>query len=261
MSAPVVRRPLWTPTMPRSLPTWLRSAPFLALLLPSVGYLLVVFVWPLIDVLKRSVVDPRLTFAHYRTFVEVPIYPRVLLTSVEIALLVTGICIVLGYPTAYLIANAGRRVAAVLVVLVTIPFFTSILVRNYAWIFLLSNNGVVNSTLEQLHLTAQPFSLLFNRSAVVLGMVSIELPYMILVLLGVMRTLDRRLMRAAASRGAAPFTAFRRVYLPLTIPGLASGAILVFVLSMAFYVTPAMLGGPHDRMMANAISEEMDQLH
>lgn len=237
------------------------SSRLLLLLVPAVGYLIVIFVWPLIDVLKRSLVDPRLTLEHYRTFVDVPIYPRVLLTSVEIALLVTAICILLGYPTAYLITHARRRASTVLIVLVTVPFFTSILVRNYAWIFLLSNNGVINSTLEQIHLTSQPLSLLFNRSAVVIGMVSIELPYMILVLLGVMRTLDDRLMRAAESLGSAPFTAFRRVYLPLTLPGVASGAILVFVLSMAFYVTPAMLGGPRDRMMANAISEEMDQLH
>ena len=220
---------------------------------PAVIFLTVIFGLPVVRVLALSLFDPGFTLEHYRRLIDVPIYRAVMLNTVEIAAVVALICVLLAYPTAYMLATIRPRLAQILVLAVMVPFFTSALVRNYAWIFLLGSHGVVNSTLLGLGLISEPLPLIFNRAGVLIGMTNVLLPYTILVLLSVMRGIRRDLLPAAQSLMARPFTAFRRVYLPLSLPGVGASFLLVFVLGLAFFITPAMLGGPRDVMIANII--------
>ena len=220
---------------------------------PAVIYLALIYVFPVLRILVLSLFDPGFTLEHYRHLIEVPIYRNVMLNTVEISLSVASICLLLAYPTAYLLVTIPPRISRVLVLAVMVPFFTSVLVRNYAWIFLLGSRGVVNSTLIRLGIISTPLSLIFNRAGVLIGMVNVLLPYTILVLLSVMRGIRRELQSAAQSLMASPFTAFRRVFLPLSMPGVGASFLLVFVLALAFFITPAMLGGTHDVMISNII--------
>lgn len=220
---------------------------------PAVIYLAVIFVIPVLRVLLLSLFDPGFTLEHYQRLIDVPIYRAVMLNTVEISVTVSLICLLLAYPAAYMLVTIRPQVARVLVLAVMVPFFTSALVRNYAWIFLLGSRGVVNSTLLRLGIIDAPLPLIFNRAGVLIGMVNVLLPYTILVLLSVMRGIRRDLQPAAESLMASPFTAFRRVFLPLSMPGVGASFLLVFVLALAFFITPAMLGGPREVMISNII--------
>ena len=180
----------------------------------------------------------------------------------EIAITVAIVCVVLGYPTAYMLTMARPRVATALLACVMVPFFTQC-ARSVItpWIFLLGSRGVVNGTLMRLGLISTPLPLMFNRVGVVIGMVNVLLPYTILMLLSVMRGIRRDLVTAAQSLMASPFTAFRRVFLPLTMPGVGASFLLVFVLALGFFITPAMLGSPHEVMIANIISSVTGSLN
>lgn len=180
----------------------------------------------------------------------VDLYGRTLLIS----LAVTALCLLIGYPVAAVMASASAGVANLLLMLVLVPFWTSLLVRSTAWVILLQNEGVVNKTLMALGLIAKPLPLVFNRTGVLIAMVHVLLPYVILPLYSVMKGISPVHLRAAASLGATPFTVFRTIYLPLTSPGVAAGATLVFVLSIGFYVTPALVGGPADQMIGYFIA-------
>lgn len=239
------------------------ASPLPVVLWPAAAYLLSLYLFPLGRLLVLSVVDPQsnLTFEHYRRLWEVPLYSHVLANTFEIALTVAVVTLVLGYPTAYLLATASDRVRGILLAFVLIPFFTSLLVRNYAWIFLLGSRGVINTTLRAAGLTDAPLELMFNRFGVLVGMVHILLPYVTLVLLAVMRGINPQLLTAAYSLASGPFTAFRRVFFPLSLPGVGGGFLLVFVLALAFFVTPAMLGGAGDVMIANVIASQMGLLN
>jgi putative spermidine/putrescine transport system permease protein len=228
---------------------------------PALVYLAIFFVVPVVRVLVRSLFDPGFTLAHYRRLVAAPMYGAVIGNTFEIAITVAIVCVVLGYPTAYMLTMARPRVATVLLACVMVPFFTSALVRNYAWIFLLGSRGVVNGTLMRLGLISTPLPLMFNRVGVVIGMVNVLLPYTILMLLSVMRGIRRDLVTAAQSLMASPFTAFRRVFLPMTMPGVGASFLLVFVLALGFFITPAMLGSPHEVMIANLISSVTGSLN
>ena len=227
------------------------------LLWPALAFLLVFYAVPLINVLKLSVLEPAPGLQHFVHMAEVAIYPKILLTTFEISFVVALLCLLLGYPTAYLLVTAPARWSRLLMILVIVPFFTSLLVRNYCWIFLLGANGIINATLQGLGVTEAPVRLIYNRFGVLIGMVHVLLPYMILVLAAQMRGIDLGLTRAASSLVAPPFTAFRRVFLPLSLPGVAAGFLLVFLISIAFFVTPAMLGGPRETMIANIIASKV----
>jgi putative spermidine/putrescine transport system permease protein len=220
---------------------------------PAVIFLTVIYAFPVLRVLALSLFDPDFTLEHYRRLIEVPIYRAVMLNTVEISATVSFICLLLAYPTAYMLVTIRPQLSRILVLAVMVPFFTSALVRNYAWIFLLGSHGVANSILLRLGLIAVPLPLIFNRAGVLIGMVNVLLPYTILVLLSVMRGIRRDLLPAAESLMASPFTAFRRVFLPLSLPGVGASFLLVFVLGLAFFITPAMLGGPREVMIANII--------
>ena len=164
-------------------------------------------------------------------------------------------CIAIGYPMAYLIASIGKRLSRILLVLVLLPFWTSLLVRTAAWVVLLQNKGIVNDILLSLGLTSEPLTLIFNRIGVYIAMVHILLPFLILPLYAVMKNIPGSHMRAAASLGARPLAVFLSVYLPQTLPGLGAGCLLVFILSLGFYITPALIGGASDQMLSYLIAE------
>jgi putative spermidine/putrescine transport system permease protein len=178
------------------------------------------------------------------------LYRGVLWRSLVIAGSVTALCLLLGYPLAWLIATAPAGAQPWLLGGVLLPFWTSLIVRTAAWMVLLQKEGVVNAALLGAGVVEAPLPLLLNRFAVLVAMVHILLPYMVLPVLAVVREIDPRLPRAAASLGAGRLRVFRRVLLPLSLPGIGAGCLLVFVQALGFYVTPALLGGPDDQMLA-----------
>lgn len=181
-------------------------------------------------------------------------FGSILLRTFHISLVVTLICLLIGYPLAWWLASLPARSANVLMILVLVPFWTSILVRVAAWIVLLQSEGLVNRGLMGLGLVSEPLALLFNRTGVVIAMVHILLPFMILPLYSVMKSVPATYVRAAVSLGSPPLAAFLRVYVPQTYPGIGAGALLVFILSIGYYVTPALLGGADDQMLSYYIA-------
>jgi putative spermidine/putrescine transport system permease protein len=181
-------------------------------------------------------------------------FGAILLRTFQISFLVTAFCLALGYPLAWWLASLPERKANLLMILVLVPFWTSILVRVAAWIVLLQSEGLVNRGLMGIGLIDSPLALLFNRAGVVVAMVHILLPFMILPLYSVMKNVPATYVRAAVSLGSAPLSAFFRVYVPQTYPGISAGALLVFILSIGYYVTPALLGGADDQMLSYYIA-------
>ena len=163
----------------------------------------------------------------------------------------------LAYPLAYYLANAPSKIANRLMVLVLLPFWTSLLVRTTSWIAILQTNGVVNSTLQALGLIDEPFEMLYTQFATIIAMTHILLPFMILPLYSVMKNIDPSYFRAALSLGARPVPAFIKIYLPMTIPGVSAGALLVFIISIGYYITPAIVGGTEGQMISNIIAFHM----
>ena len=182
------------------------------------------------------------------------IFRIVLGRTLGIAAATTVACLAMGFPVALLLARAPPRRAGLLMLLVLLPFWTPLLVRIAAWIVLLQEHGVINDTLTGLGLTGQPLPLLYSRSAVLIAMTHVLLPYMILPLYSVMRSIPPVYLRAAASLGAPPFAAFRRVFLPQCLPGIGAGSLLVFILAIGYYITPALVGGAADQMISSQIA-------
>lgn len=190
-------------------------------------------------------------FGHlYRADPEQSVYGQIFARTFWISLVVTLCALALGYPLAYWLSTLPERRANLFMVLVLIPFWTSILVRVAAWIVLLQSEGLVNKTLMALGLTQAPLELLFNRFGVYVSMTHILLPFMILPLYSVMKSIPPTYVRAAVSLGSHPFAAFWRVYVPQTYPGVGAGALLVFILALGYYITPALLGGPNEQMVS-----------
>ncbi len=186
-----------------------------------------------------------------------PSYKLTLITTFELAFLVTGICIALGYPLAYIGSQLGPRMASLLMLCVLFPFWTSLLVRTYAWLVLLQRKGLINNWLLDAGLIDAPLRLVHNFTGTTIGMVHIMLPFLVLPLYASMKTVNLDLMKAAANLGASPVRAFWQIYVPLTMSGLGAGVILVFVISLGFYVTPALLGGGRVMMWAMQIERSM----
>ncbi|MDM9651547.1 ABC transporter permease [Pseudomonas wenzhouensis] len=178
------------------------------------------------------------------------IYLDIIARTFWMSLVITAICLVLAYPLAYLLANLPTRQGNLLMILVLLPFLTSILVRVAAWIVLLQSGGLINSALISLGIIEQPLQLVFNRSGVYVAMVHIMLPFMILPIYSVMKGISPSYMRAAVSLGCHPFASFWRVYFPQTLAGVGAGCLLVFILSIGYYITPALLGSPNDQMIS-----------
>lgn len=186
---------------------------------------------------------------------DLAVFTGILLRTFNISAIVTLTCLLLGYPLAYWLSTLPARKANVLMILVLVPFWTSILVRVAAWIVLLQREGLVNKALLSLNIVDTPLTLLFNRTGVIISMTHILLPFMILPLYSVMKSVPPTYLRAAVSLGSAPLAAFFRVYVPQTWPGIGAGTLLVFILSIGYYVTPALLGGASDQMISYYIAQ------
>ncbi|NRH28132.1 ABC transporter permease [Pseudomonas sp. MS19] len=190
---------------------------------------------------------------------ETQIYLQLYSKTLTMALVITLLCAALGYPLSYYLAGLSENRANLLLVLVLLPFWTSLLVRTTAWIALLQTNGVINSFLMGVGLTNEPFEMLYTSFATVVAMTHILLPFMILPLYSVMRGIDPSYMRAAMSLGDKPIPAFAKIYFPMTLPGLSAGALLVFIISVGYYITPALVGGTDGQMISNIIAFHMQR--
>lgn len=194
-----------------------------------------------------------LTFEHYTRIWTEGAYVAIFATTFKISILVTGICLLIGYPLAYCLSQLPSRWAGILLLGVLMPFWTSVLVRTYAWLVLLQRKGIVNEFLIDLGIVDQPLRLVHNLTGTVIGMVHIMLPFLVLPLYAAMRSIDGTYVRAAANLGASPTKAFFQIYLPLSMPGLVAGLVLTFILCLGFYITPAVLGGGRVQMIAQRV--------
>jgi putative spermidine/putrescine transport system permease protein len=230
-------------------------------IVPAVLLLALVFVGPLIWFFARSLGSlgtPGEILSHAWAVVSSKAVLTALSTTNWIAMLVTLLVLLISYPVAYYLANnRGLRFTLVLFCVV-VPYFTSIIVRTYSWMVLLGRQGLVNQVLLQLGLIDQPLTLLYSKTGVLIGMVYVLLPYMVLTLFAAMKAIDPSLMRAARGLGAGSFYAFTRVYLPLSMHGVISGSLIVFILSIGFFITPALMGGPADVMIAMLIERSIE---
>ncbi len=238
-------------------PAW--AVPLL-LVTPLLIFMLAFYALPVLAMLLRSVAQPTWTLANYRALVADQVFLHVFWTTLHTAIAVTTGCLLLGYPVALALVRPGRM-AAIALVVVLLPFWTSILVRSYAWMVLLGRRGLLNEALLAAGLIDHPLRILNTSIAVHIAMIHILLPYMILPIANALRQIDPSLRKAALGLGAPPFRVFQQVILPLSMPGVAAGVLLVFVLSLGFYITPALLGGPRDMTISMLIAQQVDQLN
>jgi putative spermidine/putrescine transport system permease protein len=230
------------------------------LVLPAVGFLVVFFLAPLVLMSIRSVTDPiGAGLSNYERFFTQEAYIHVLTNTFWIAFVSTVTCLVIGYPFAYLMTVVPGRVAGLLLIAVLLPFWSSLLVRTFAWQVILRDTGIINRFLIDLGLISAPLTLIRTTGGVILGMSHILLPFMVLPIYAVMRRIDPEYGRAAANLGAPPVSAFLRIFLPLSLPGVVAGSLLVFVLALGFYITPALLGGLRDQMISQVIVQQVQQ--
>ena len=230
------------------------------LVLPAAAFLVVFFLAPLIDMSARSVTEPPgAGLSNYTRFFERETYVRVLTNTFWIASLATAFCLLVGFPFAYLMTVVPGRIAGVLLIAVLLPFWSSLLVRTFAWQVILRDTGIINRFLIDLGLITEPLTLIRTTGGVILGMSHILLPFMVLPIYAVMRRIDPEFGRAAANLGASPARAFLRVFVPLSLPGVVAGSLLVFVLALGFYITPALLGGLRDQMISQLIVQQIQQ--
>jgi ABC-type spermidine/putrescine transport system permease subunit I len=231
-------------------------------LVPVLLFLAAVFVYPVLQLLWLSVVDRSgaLTGAHYVRLFAAPVYVQVLLITFKIAAWTTAFSILGGYPVAYLLATAGPRWRGTLTLLVLLPFWTSFLVRTFAWIVLLGRNGAVNGLLQAAGVLDAPAELIYNFTGVMIGMTHALMPLGVLTMLAVMEHIDPNLGRAASTLGARGGQAFWRIYLPLSLPGVAAAGLLVFITALGFFITPALLGGRRETMITQIIIEQVQDL-
>ena len=202
--------------------------------------------------------DGSLSLENYTRMLDSKAYIRIFITTFKISFLTTLICAVIGYPLTYFMSQLPKKWAGICMIGVLIPFWTSLLVRTYAWLVLLQKKGLLNNVLIDLEIIAEPIKFVHNTSGTRIGMAHIMLPFLILPLYANMRSIDKDCVRAAASLGAKPSRAFWTVFFPLSIPGLLAGLLIVFVLCLGFYVTPAVLGGGRVIMAAMKISSNIE---
>jgi putative spermidine/putrescine transport system permease protein len=225
---------------------------------PALLVILLLLVVPLGWLVWQSVYEGGFTLEHYRRIATDPIYWNSFALTFRIGLVVTGLAILLGYPVAYAAVALPQRWSAVILALVVLPFWTSVLVRAYAWLVLLQRTGVINRSLQSLGLIDEPMALVHTELGTVIATVHILLPFMVLPLYSVMQKIPRDLMHAGASLGGTPAHVFLRVFLPLSLPGLLAGATLVFVLCLGFYITPELLGGGKTIMVSMVVSRNLE---
>lgn len=234
----------------------------LLLILPAVAMLILLFFVPLVMFFARTFMEFEGTtgqfLAQARDLLLSQPYLTALATTNWIALIVTVMVLLIGYPIAYYLTTAKGPGGSVVVLAIVLPYFTSIIVRTFSWMVLLGEHGLVNDTLRALGLIHESLPLMYNRLGVLVGMCYVLLPYMVLTLFAAMRAIDAALLRAAEGLGANGFYTFRRVYFPLSLHGVLSGALIVYILSIGYFITPALMGGQHDIMIAMLIDRELE---
>jgi putative spermidine/putrescine transport system permease protein len=240
----------------------LRPSLWALLVVPYLVFLLVVYAYPVYDILRQSVSDfvppQQGGLDNYQWFFETSSNIRILARTVITAAIVTVITLLLAYPYAYYLTIVRPRARMALLAIVLVPFWTSLMVRNFAWVVLLQEDGPIKAALRAVG--GQDIQLLGNITGVVIGEIQILLPFVILPLYARLRTIDRRLLDAAGSLGAPPWRGFLKVYLPLSVPGMLSGGVLAFVLSLGFYVTPMLLGSSREQLLSPLMVTQVNQL-
>jgi ABC-type spermidine/putrescine transport system permease subunit I len=234
------------PTLRRHIGTWV-------LLGPPAALLLVLFLLPLANVVWGSLFTPDFTLSNYERMASSSVYLQVFRQTFEIAILTTVACILLGYPAALFLARQNESLRQILLLCVIVPFFLSTLVRNYIWIALLQRSGLVNRLLLEWGLISEPLPLMYNKFGVVVTMTNMLLPYTILPILSTLLAIPPSLYDASESLGGNAFRTFVRVTLPLSVSGVAAGGLLVFIVSLGFFITPALVGGPKQMMISNLV--------
>ena len=225
---------------------------------PAVIVIVALVVIPVGWLMTQSVYDNGFTFEHYRRIFTEDVYWRSFTLTFRIALIVTVMTLLLGYPVAYAAAHVKRPWDVLILSFVILPFWTSVLVRAYAWLVLLQRTGVTNQMLERLGLISEPLALVHNELGTIIATVHILLPFMVLPLYSTMQKIPRELMLAGASLGGGPLHSFLRIFLPLSLPGVVAGLTLVFVLTLGFYITPELLGGGRTIMISMVVSRNVE---
>jgi putative spermidine/putrescine transport system permease protein len=232
----------------------------LGYLLPALLLIAFFFIVPVLMLLMRSVLEPEVGLQNYEALLGSTTYLRVFLNTFMVAGVVTLVSIVIGYPVAWLLAIMPERWSRIVLAIIILSMWTNLLARTYAWMVLLQRTGVINKTLMGLGVIDTPLALVNNLVGVTIGMTYIMLPFVILPLMGVIRTIDPAILRAAALCGAGKMQCFLRVLLPLSLPGIAAGALMVFVMSLGYFVTPALLGGTSNMMLAELVAQFVQSL-
>lgn len=229
------------------------------LMLPAFAMLVVVFLAPLAwFFLQTLFADPSMPWDEIADVVTSRAMLQAIVTTNWISALVTVTVLLTGYPIAYYLANQGGPRFTLVLFCVVVPYFTSVIVRTYSWMVLLGRTGLINQALQGLGLIDAPLPLLYNKTGIVIGMTYVLLPYMVLTLFAAMKSIDGNLIRAARGMGAGGPMIFWRIYLPLSLHGVISGALIVFILSIGFFITPALMGGPSDVMVAMLIERSVE---
>lgn len=227
---------------------------------PSLLLLLIFFVFPVLGLLLRSVLEPSLGLSNYAELFASSTYVRVLFNTFYISAVVTLIAVIIGFPIAWLLAILPGRWSQLLLAVIVLSMWTGLLTRTYAWMILLQRTGMINKFLMAIGVTSSPVALVNNSTGVIIGMVYIMLPFIILPLLTKLKAIDPSLLRAAALCGGDRWQCFSKVLLPLAVPGIAAGALMIFVMSLGYFVTPALLGGASSMMLAELIVQLIQSL-
>ena len=224
------------------------------LIAPITILLVVVLILPLLAVLLPTVWEGgAVTLSRYLSFFQDPYYIKIFVRTLRIALICTLVCMILGIPTAYFISRVSKKWRGILMSIALFPMLTNSVIRAFAWINILGKNGIVNQILTALHVVDQPLSMLYTEFSVLIGTIYLFLPLMIITLVGVMENIDNDMMEAAESLGASRLLSFVKVILPMSIPGIITGSVLVLTGAMTAYTTPQLLGGPKNMLLSTLI--------
>ncbi len=248
------------PTIHAEIAPVVRFERYWLLVLPLLVLLLVLYIFPLVRILWLSISVPQIGLGNYVRFFDNQSIHRVLWTTLYICGITTVLSVMVGYVIAYALVHVGPRQRVLMFLGLLVPFWASVLVRAFSWLFLLGDKGLINSFLMFLDIIDQPLSLVRSQTGVVIGMVHFMIPYAVLPLYSNMKGIDPQLTRAAKGLGASSFTSFRKVFFPQTKPGILGASILVFVFSLGFYITPVILGGGRTVMVAEYITTQILQL-
>ncbi|MCV3769029.1 ABC transporter permease [Rhizobium sp. TRM95796] len=232
----------------------------LAYVAPALILIVLFFVTPVTGLMLRSLTEPQFGLQNYAELIGSGTYVRIFANTFLVAGVVTLLSVVIGYPVAWALAVMPERWSRLVFAIIILSMWTNLLARTYAWMVLLQRTGVINKTLKALGLIDQPLALVNNLVGVTIGMTYIMLPFVILPLVGVIRSIDPAILRASALCGANSWQCFTRILLPLSLPGIAAGALMVFVMALGYYVTPALLGGTANMMLAEMVAQFVQSL-